>query len=118
MRDADKLKILESMSDTATVADWRAEVAAQEAMPDVRNLKFGDRVCTVAGNVTGRYLGFYGGKYLVGWVSSMSNDLCIGEVSPGRISPRSPVPSNDALSGMCAGLSSGYVSPSILRKAS
>jgi len=118
MRDAEKLKLLESMPDTATVADWRAEVGRQEAMPDVKTLKFGQRVRSVGGNVTGRYLGYYGGKHLVGWVSSMSNGLCVDEVSPGIPHPTLPVPSDDALSGMCAGLSSGYGDRPLLGKSS
>jgi hypothetical protein len=121
MRDAEKLKLLESMPDTATVADWRAEVGRQEAMPDVRSLrslKFGQLVCTVAGNTTGRYLGFYGGKHLVGWVSAMSNDLCVGEVAAGIPRSTTPVPSDDALRGMCAGLSSGYGDRPLLGKSS
>jgi len=110
MRDHDKLKLLESMPDTATLADWRAEVERQEAEPDIRTLRFGQRVRTVGGNVTGRYLGYYAGKHLVGWVSAMSNDLCVGEVAGGIPHASLPVPSDDALSGMCAGLSSGFVS--------
>ena len=71
--------------------------------------RYGERVRVLSSHgPTGRYLGYFKGKHLAGWVSAQDNDLCIGEVVEGEPHPSLPVPSDDAVAGMASALCSKY----------